>query len=231
MNTLLFTLPRLNHTMMAIHSWGSFCVAFALLATLAQLACLAAPAVTNLAAAATQQLAPRLAVAAEALPALAAAGRVLSSVAAAAAAAAAPLARAACAAAAARQQAAWQRGALWVFIGVVAAAQCALGWMGRQSMALMRALSEEGSGGSGKGGGRGSGGKAVKGGGSRGSGGSAAILAQAAPLCWLRVWAGILIESLVLPYCVTYTLATSDIVWAGITYRKRRGRVTVVARG
>lgn len=47
---------------------------------------------------------------------------------------------------------------------------------------------------------------------------------------WLYLWAALLLESLVLPLCVLYTAWTPTIQWAGVTYKKQRGKVSVVHR-
>jgi hypothetical protein len=125
----------------------------------------------------------------------------------------------------------WQAAALWLFVCSVALAQCSLAYMAAESLTLMRALSEEGSGG---------------GDGSRdnsktsraekrrkhsdggGGGGSAAILRKAGPISWPRLWAGLWVESAVLPLCVLWTLWHDGIEWSGIRYRKRHGKVVVV---
>ena len=101
---------------------------------------------------------------------------------------------------------------------------------GRSSHAYGSDGSGGGSGSSSRG--RGGRGASASGGGSGGSvtGGSEAILQRAGPLSWPRVWLGLLAESVLLPPAVAATLLGSDIVWAGITYRKSGGRVAVIAR-
>ncbi|KAI8469454.1 MAG: hypothetical protein J3K34DRAFT_522121 [Monoraphidium minutum] len=228
---------RLNYTLMAAHSWASFAVAVSLPAALLQLTRATAPSAAAAAAAAHSWLEQHLGVAGAAAAAAAAAAGALGGGGggggggsggwqAGLRSAAAALGAAACPAPAAGG---WRAVALWLFVAAVALAQCSLAWMASQSLALMRALSdgEGGGGGGGKGGGGGGrkDGSSSGAGGGSGGGGSAAILWQAAPISWLRVWLGIWVESAALPACVLWTLCHGEIEWAGITYRKRRGRV------
>ena len=232
---------RLNHGLLAAHTWASTCVGLALPSAAAQLACLAAPRAGAAAALAGRAAALKLAALAAAAASSGGQGAAASAAAAGVLTALGAVAERASAAGAALAAVGscpasvvapwggprwWQPAALSLFVGVMCAAQCALAWMGSQSVAMMAALSEEGGSG-GVGGSSGSGAKRSK---ASSSSGSAAVLAQAAPMCWARAWLGILVESFVLPACVALTLLRDEIEWAGIAYRKRRGRVTVVSR-
>lgn len=44
---------------------------------------------------------------------------------------------------------------------------------------------------------------------------------------FVKLWTAFLIESCALPFCILYTLLVPYVVWGGITYRKRQGKVCV----
>lgn len=219
--------PRLHHAALAVHTWASAVLAVSLVAAAWQLACAAAPAITAAAAAALAAVrAPgssdgRVAALLAPFALLSDPAGAPLRTSAAAAAGSTPAAWARCTTVAAAAHAAlcpaagawWQRAVLALFATSAAAAQCALLFWARQSVLLLRALAAEG---------------ADKGGCTVGS--SAAVLAQAGPLSWPRVWAGLLAESVALPVCAAITVLSHEIEWAGIRYRKRRGRVEVVSR-
>lgn len=256
---------------MAIHSWASWALAFSILASLAQIACLALPWATAALSAAASYLctsewsAPLLqriqglrrwgTAGLSSRPLLTgwaetAAAAFCSRIAAAVGhgqSGGSTLGPGYCTVSAGVQTAVcpcgppwWRGAALGVFVTSVVLAQCSLAWMAWQSLQLMRALSEEGSDDDVEGipGSAPDGHKegASKRGCCKGSssavclgGSSAAILRQAGPICWLRVWIGILVESLVLPPCVAYTLCHDEIEWAGIRYSKHNGKVGVIS--
>ncbi|GBF99914.1 hypothetical protein Rsub_12822 [Raphidocelis subcapitata] len=210
---------RLHHAALAVHTAASAVLAVSLVAASWQLACAMAPALGAAAAAALAAAQAHGGANGELRTLLAPLASLLAP---AAPAAAVPLpwawarCRTGAAAAvlcAAAQGVWWQRTALVLFAVSAAAAQCALLFWARQSMLLLHALAAEG---------------ADKGGGKGGS--SAAVLAQAGPLSWPRVWVGLAAESITLPLCAAMTLLSHEIEWAGIRYRKRRGRVEVVSR-
>ncbi len=212
LNTLQ-TPDRLNHTMMAIHSWASWCVAFAMLSAAWQLSCSLVPLAVDHLAAAVEQLQPRAAAVGGWVAAAASSGGVVSQV----------LTKAGMVGAGLCPETVgswtdWRSVGLLMFVAVVVMAQLSLAWMSHNSLLMMKALSAEG-------------GKAAAPSPTNGgSGSSAAILQQAAHVSWFKVWLGIFVESLVLPLCVAYTLVNPEIDWAGIRYRKRGGRVRVVGR-
>lgn len=46
---------------------------------------------------------------------------------------------------------------------------------------------------------------------------------------WWRLWLGLILENMILPWCILYTQMCSHIVWSGITYHKRHGKVCRIA--
>jgi hypothetical protein len=47
---------------------------------------------------------------------------------------------------------------------------------------------------------------------------------------WPRLWAGFLLNNAALPAAAAATLASPAVVWSGVRYRKRGGRVVRVER-
>jgi hypothetical protein len=87
----------------------------------------------------------------------------------------------------------------WLLLGAVAGAQAAVGYMFAQVLALFRVLSP--------------------------AAGAAVLRPRFA---WPLLWAGWLLESVLLPGAVLVTLARGTVSWSGITYHKARGRVVRV---
>ncbi len=46
--------------------------------------------------------------------------------------------------------------------------------------------------------------------------------------CWRKVWAAFLFTNAVLPLCAAYTWLAPDVVWSGVRYHKRGGRIVRV---
>jgi hypothetical protein len=93
----------------------------------------------------------------------------------------------------------WWQPAVLCFLVVLLAAHCSVWWMHMQVLQLWRQLQ------------------------------------PCAPACvlnprmsWLRLWAGLMCESVLLPACMLYTFCCDKICWAGICYQKGDGKVRVL---
>jgi hypothetical protein len=49
-----------------------------------------------------------------------------------------------------------------------------------------------------------------------------------AQFSWLKLWMAFCISNAVLPVCAAYTWLKPDIVWSGVWYNKKNGRIVKV---
>jgi hypothetical protein len=93
----------------------------------------------------------------------------------------------------------WWQPAVWSFLVVVLAAQWSVWWMHTQVLQLWRQLQP-----------------------------CAPAHILHPHMSWLRLWAGLVWESLLLPACMLHTFCCDRICWAGIRYQKNGGKTRVV---
>ena len=53
---------------------------------------------------------------------------------------------------------------------------------------------------------------------------------RASDFSWPRLWSGFLLNNAALPFAAAATLASPAVVWSGVRYHKRGGRVVRVER-